>query len=211
MLSWFRLGHPITKDLPDLARIIQAQKPGSLQWATDRLWEFHKLYAIEYDLSPSECRNGFDWSGRYGVDTSNLAFFDQVYEVESASVRFSLQMVADPGHKPQSFIQIYFNVNEPKSSEEDEIDDEWIVTNMVLEGVFGKKWFLRASFRYHEGEYMQQLAEVFPDDFVKDVVKDKGVALEAYACEIDPEHVHEALESMVRFLYLRLGRPFPQS
>ena len=201
MRAWYHAGHQCSVDLPDLARIIQAQKPGSLSWASGRLTALRQRLALQHDLLPVESRNGFDWTGRYEVDGNNLAFFDEIYggyNEPQTSLRLTLQLCADPGKPPETFIWVDFNVTEKDGN------DEWDICHLLLDGMFGRSWKLRATFHKMDGPSGQKLRECIPEYYTRDVDEKMG----QYTDTVYAEDFFELFNSMATYL-TKHGTPSP--
>jgi len=163
MLGWYKLLHGLCNDLPLVARIIQQQNPNSLKWATDRLREFVRILACDYELVPGRTPDGLDWTGSDDKDEDDLIFFDHLYNMAPDDAYYTetpiylrVGLQCNEGKHPVSLI-------EAKLGFEMIDDDEMYICSgeITLTGQRGVWWNLRVRLHCKDESLRQELVELF--------------------------------------------------
>ncbi len=163
MLGWYKLLHGLCDDLPLVARIIQQQNPNSLKWATDRLREFVRILACDYDLVPSRSPDGLDWTRVDDEDEDDLIFFDHLYCMAPDDVFYTntpmylrIGLQCNAGKHPISLVEVRLGFEMLD-------DDEMYVCSgeVTLTGQRGVWWSIRIHLNCKDESLRQELTELF--------------------------------------------------
>lgn len=162
MLGWFKHVQELTNDLRKAAKVILDQRPHSLKWASNRLWEFAGILAHEHGLLPDRVHNGLDFTGSSREDEDDLVFFDHYYGVgkdvyasDGVSLRLGLQCYE--GRRPISFVEVQLKMDVRDEEDEKTICDG----DITLVGRRGARWIVRARFAKLRDDDVGELEEHF--------------------------------------------------
>ncbi|MFH1405191.1 MAG: hypothetical protein ABIH21_03795 [Patescibacteria group bacterium] len=145
MLFWYRTTQEVVGGLPTLARIISAQNPNSLNWATGRFEEFNQRLVFKHKLVPDHNDNGTSCAGG---DEDELAFFDNfigerfLFENWGVSLRLSLQISAGTKIPSESFFDITMYIDHREVREKEPTDNVHCFGEIRLRAKRGTQWEL---------------------------------------------------------------------